>query len=150
VSPNLAGRVAAAFALGAQVALQRGDTGSARRWLGQAASVFAQARTTDVGELVTAYPHAHYPEDSWADDMELGAAELARAGRLLGDRRADGDLGIPDGANACPVVDGENRFAAYDMATSRFLDDVRAWPSVEPAIDFTATGALALALTARR
>jgi len=322
VSPNLAGRVAAAFALGAQVAWQRGDRAAARRWFGQASSVFAQAKTTDVGELVTAYPHAYYPEDSWADDMEFGAAELARAGALLGDPRsgqwlrdaahwakayigsdsadtlnlydtsalahadligavraararglevsekdlvgdlkrqldhgveaaaeqpfghavdvtdfdaatrsfgyaataqlyhsvtggsgydafgtrqrdfalganawgvslmigegtefsqcpqhqvanlsgsltggrkvirgavvngpngADNfeDLGIPDGANACPVKDGENRFAAFDTETSRFLDDVRAWPSVEPAIDFTATGALALALTAR-
>ena len=322
VSPNLAGRVAAAFALGAQVAYQRGDRAAANRWFGQAASVYAQAKTTDVGELVTAYPHAYYPEDSWADDMEFGAAELARAGRVLGDRRAEAwlrdaahwakayiasdsadtlnlydtsalahtelvgllrqstarglevtekdlvgdlkrqldagveaaaeqpfghavavdnfdaatrsfgfaatahlyrsvtgsraydafgtrqrdfalganawgvslmigegtdfshcpqhqvanlsgsltggrnvikgavvngpngadnfeDLGIPDGANACPVVDGANRFAAYDTADARFLDDVRAWPSVEPAIDFTATGALALALTAR-
>ena len=322
VSPNLAGRVAAAFALGAQVAEQRGDHAAARRWFGQATSVFAQAKTTDVGELVTAYPHAYYPEDSWADDMEFGAAELARAGRMLGDRRADEwlraaahwarvyigsdstdtlnlydtsalghtelitgiratrarglevaesdlvgdlrrqldagveaaaeqpfghavdvtnfdaatrsfgyaatahlyrsltgsgtydafgtrqrdfalganawgvslmigegtefpqcpqhqvanlagsltggkrvirgavvngpngadnfeDLGIPDGARACPVVEGANRFAAYDTAESRFLDDVRAWPSVEPAIDFTSTAALALSLTAR-
>jgi endoglucanase len=30
----------------------------------------------------------------------------------------------------------------------RFLDDVRAWPSVEPAIDFTSTGTLAFALAA--
>jgi hypothetical protein len=320
ISPNLAGRVSAAFALGAQVALQRGDHATARRWFGQAASVYAQAKTTDVGELVTAYPHAYYPEDSWADDMEFGAAELARTGRLLGDQRAAGwlrdaaqfaktyltsdsqetlnlydtsalahtelingirathasglavsesqlvgdlrrqldfgvdsaaeqpfghavdvtnfdaatrsfgfaataqlyrsvtgkdtyngfgtrqrdfalganawgaslmigegsnfplcpqhqvanlagsltggkrvikgavvngpngadnftDLGIPDGANACPA-DGSNRFAAYDTAESRFLDDVQAWPSVEPALDFTATAALALSLMA--
>ncbi|GAA0709222.1 hypothetical protein Drose_21400 [Dactylosporangium roseum] len=32
--------------------------------------------------------------------------------------------------------------------TPWFLDDVRAWPSVEPAVDFTATAALALSLTA--
>jgi hypothetical protein len=30
----------------------------------------------------------------------------------------------------------------------RFLDDVRAWPSVEPAMDFTSTGMLAFALAA--
>jgi hypothetical protein len=320
VSPNLAGRVSAAFALGAQVALARGDRAAARRWLGQGASLFAQAKTTDIGELVTAYPHAFYPEDSWADDMEYGAAELARAGRMLGDSRADewlrasthwakvyfgsdsqetlnlydtsalghaeliglirtthatglevterqliadlkrqldfgvdaardhpfghavqvtdfdaatrsfgfaatariyhavtgddrydnfgtrqrdfalganawgtslmigegsvfpqcpqhqvanlsgsltggrkvirgavvngpngadnfDDLGIPDGARDCPVDKGANPFAPYDTADARFLDDVRAWPSVEPAIDFTATAALALALT---
>ena len=53
------------------------------------------------------------------------------------------DIGIPDGARACPV-DGRNRFAAFDRPDARFLDDVRAWPSVEPAIDFTSTGMLAL------
>jgi hypothetical protein len=30
------------------------------------------------------------------------------------------------------------------------LDDVRAWPSVEPAIDFTSTGTLAFALFSGR
>jgi len=278
------------------------------------------AKTTDIGELVTAYPHAFYPEDSWADDMEYGAAELARTARTLGDSKAGGylraaahwaqvylgsdsqeqlnlydtsalahteliglirathasglevserqlvgdlkrqlddgveaaaeqpfghavavtdfdaatrsfgfaataklykavtgdgtydsfgthqrnfalganawgvslrigectvfpegpqhqvanlagsltggrkvirgavvngpngaenfeDLGIPDGAKACPV-DGKNPFAAFDTDDARFLDDVQAWPSVEPAIDFTATAALALALSA--
>ncbi len=59
------------------------------------------------------------------------------------------DIGIPDGARACPV-DGRNRFAAFDRPDARFLDDVRAWPSVEPAIDFTSTGMLAFALAARR
>jgi hypothetical protein len=320
VSPNLAGRISAAFALGAQVAEQRGDHAAARRWFAEATSLFAQAKTTGIGELVTAYPHAFYPEDSWADDMEYGAAELARAARALGDSRAndylhaaahwakaylgsdsqeqlnlydtsalahteliglirathasglevserqligdlkrqldegveaaadqpfghavavtdfdaatrsfgfaatarlyktvtgDGtydsfgtrqrnfalganawgvslmigegtvfpecpqhqvanlsgsltggrkvirgavvngpngaenfdDLGIPDGAKACPA-DGKNPFEAFDQTDARFLDDVRAWPSVEPAIDFTATAALALALAA--
>src|SRR6266540_1768496 len=320
ISPNLAGRVSAAFALGAQVAELRGDHATARHWFAEATSLFAHAKTTSIGELVTAYPHAFYPEDSWADDMEYGAAELARAARALGDSRAndylraathwakvylgsdsqdtlnlydtsalahaeligliratragglevserqligdlkrqldagveaaakqpfghavevtdfdaatrsfgfaatarlykaitgDGtydsfgsrqrnfalganvwgvslmigegtvfpkcpqhqvanlsgsltggrkvirgavvngpngaenfeDLGIPDGAKACPV-DGKNPFDAFDQADARFLDDVRAWPSVEPAIDFTATAALALALSA--
>ena len=55
-------------------------------------------------------------------------------------------IGIPDGANACPA-DGVNRFAEFDTPTARYLDDVRAWPSSEPAIDFTATALLALALT---
>jgi len=320
ISPNLAGRVAAAFALGAQVEAA-GDRRRAWALLQAAASVFAMARTTGVGELVTAYPHAYYPEDSWQDDMEFGAVELALAARRLHDRRAAGwlraathwarqylgsehrealnlydtsalahadlvralrrtrhaagievttgqlladlrrqlesgagparvepfgsavdvtqfdaatrsfgyaatarlyrrltgdraydafgtaqrnwllganawgttlvigegtvfpwcpqhqvanlagsltggrrvlvgavvngpngaenfeDIGIPDGARACPV-DGRNRFAAFDRPDARFLDDVRAWPSVEPAIDFTSTGMLAFALTA--
>jgi endoglucanase len=34
--------------------------------------------------LVTALPHAFYPESSWQDDMELGAAEIALAAYRLG------------------------------------------------------------------
>jgi endoglucanase len=84
VSPNLAGRVAAAFALGAQL---ENNPSKARRYLTEAASIFAAAKTTDVGELVTAFPHAYYPESSWMDDMELGATQLALAARKLGDPR---------------------------------------------------------------
>jgi len=319
ITPNLAGRVSAAFALAAQDAVLRGDWSAAAHWMSQATSVYAQAKTTNLGELVTAFPHAFYPEDSWADDMEYGAAELARAGRLMNDPRTDAwvhdaahwaavylasdsrdtlnlydtsalahteliramragffgpvevsekqlvadlkrqldagvtaaagspfgqavnvadfdaatrsfgfaatarlyqqitgdaryaafgthqrdfalganawgasmmigegsdfpqcpqhqvanlsgsltggrpvikgaivngpngadnftDLGIPDGARTCPVVDGADRFAAFNTDDSIFLDDVRAWPSVEPALDFTSTGELAFAL----
>lgn len=89
LSPNLAGRVAAAFALGAQVQAHR-DPRLARHYLAEAAAVFAQAKTADVGELVTAFPHAYYPESSWEDDLELGATQLALAARALHDPRADG------------------------------------------------------------
>ncbi|MEV6380496.1 glycoside hydrolase family 9 protein [Streptomyces sp. NPDC051773] len=85
VSPNLAGRVAAAFALAAQA---ESDPTSARRWLEKAAAVYAGADTSPEGRLVTAYPAAFYSEESWQDDLELGAAELARAARALGDARA--------------------------------------------------------------
>ncbi|OXM42197.1 hypothetical protein CFP71_42685, partial [Amycolatopsis thailandensis] len=60
----------------------------ARKYLAEAASVFAQAKTENVGELVTAFPHAYYPESSWRDDMELGATQLALAGKALRDPRA--------------------------------------------------------------
>lgn len=312
VSPNLAGRMSAAFALAAQLAARHGDRAAARHWLSEAASLYANAKTTDVGELVTAFPHAYYPEDSWQDDMEFGAVELAIAGRLLGDSRASawardavrwarayiasehrdalnlydtsalghadlvrlvpgvagelladlrrqldsgvaaaaaqplrhavdvtnfdaatrsfgfsataglyrmltGDrrydgfgtrqrnfalganawgtslmigagtvfplcahhqvanlagsltgghrvvrgavvngpngadnfefIGVPDGGKDCPV-DGVNRFERFDRPDARYLDDVRSWPSSEPAIDFTSTAMLALTLAA--
>ncbi|MCF3178671.1 glycoside hydrolase family 9 protein [Streptomyces polychromogenes] len=88
ISPNLAGRVAAAFALAAQT---DPDPGSARRRLDEAASVYTRADTAPKGPLVTAYPGAFYSEESWQDDLELGAAELARAARTLGDARAATD-----------------------------------------------------------
>jgi hypothetical protein len=34
--------------------------------------------------VATALPHAFYPESSWRDDLELGAAELALAAKALG------------------------------------------------------------------
>ncbi|RKT57171.1 glycoside hydrolase family 9 protein [Saccharothrix australiensis] len=89
ISPNLVGRVTASFALAAQVEARR-DPKRARALLEQAASLFARAKTADVGELVTAFPHAYYPEDSWADDLEFGATQLALAGKALRDPRAAG------------------------------------------------------------
>jgi hypothetical protein len=87
LSPNLAGRMAAAFALAAQVEAAA-DPARARRHLGAAAQIFALADTSDTGELVTAQPRSFYPEDSWADDLATGAAELTLAGRKLRDPRA--------------------------------------------------------------
>ncbi|WBQ01844.1 glycoside hydrolase family 9 protein [Kribbella sp. CA-293567] len=91
ISPNLAGRTAAAFALAAQVEA-RTSPARARRHLETAAAIFAQARTTDVKQLVTSLPFAFYPESNWRDDLELGAAELALAAQKLRDPRARGWL----------------------------------------------------------
>lgn len=78
VSPNLAGRGAAAFALCDQV-FRASDPALAGRCLAAARSLFAHARTTHVGRLTTAAPYAYYPEQEWRDDLELGAVEIARA-----------------------------------------------------------------------
>jgi endoglucanase len=93
LAPNLAGRVAATFALAAQVDAPRSVI-RARAELAFAAQIFARAKTTGVTEedVVTALPHAFYPESAWRDDMELGATELAQAAYRLHDRRADGWL----------------------------------------------------------
>jgi hypothetical protein len=86
ISPNLVGRVAGSFALAAQIESRRNPR-LACQYLEKAASLFALAKTSDVGELVTAFPHAYYPESSWADDMEFGATQLALAAKALNDRR---------------------------------------------------------------
>ncbi|MGW1342136.1 glycoside hydrolase family 9 protein [Kribbella sp. NPDC002412] len=91
ISPNLAGRTAAAFALAAQVEA-RTNPAKARRYLETAAQIFGQAQTTGVGQLVTSLPFAFYPESAWRDDLELGATELALAAQRLRDPRAGGWL----------------------------------------------------------
>jgi hypothetical protein len=86
ISPNLAGRVAAAFALSTQ--LNAGpDRARATEHLRIAAQIYARANHSP-GALVTAYPPEYYPESSWLDDLEFGATELALAARALGDPRA--------------------------------------------------------------
>lgn len=89
ISPNLAGRTAAAFALAAQVEA-RTSPARARRHLETAAQIYAQAQTSGVTQLVTSLPFAFYPESAWRDDLELGAAELALAAQKLRDPRAGG------------------------------------------------------------
>ena len=78
ISPNLAGRLAAAFALGYQV-FRDSDPAYAGKLLRAAGHVYDLAATTNVAGLTTAYPHDFYPEDEWRDDMEWGATELSIA-----------------------------------------------------------------------
>lgn len=78
ISPNLAGRLAAAFALCASV----GREADRERCRASAEHVFALADRKPK-RLLAASPHEYYPEDNFADDLELGAVELhflARAG----------------------------------------------------------------------
>jgi hypothetical protein len=84
LSPNLAGRTAAALALAAQV-FHSSDGAYSARCLRVAEQLFARASTQHVGRLLTTSPHDYYGESEWRDDMELGAAELARATEQAGD-----------------------------------------------------------------
>jgi endoglucanase len=78
LSPNLAGRLAADFALCSQV--ERGhDSAKADACLVSAAHVFELANENPSGPLLTASPHDYYPETEWRDDLELGATEIYRA-----------------------------------------------------------------------
>ena len=78
VSPNLAGRDAAAFALCFQVfAATRPEL--AARCLRSGEHIFELADTDPQGNLLTALPYGFYPETEWRDDLELGASELSIA-----------------------------------------------------------------------
>ena len=81
VSPELAGRYAADYALGAQLAA---GGRPARNLLALARSVYAMAKTTNVGALVTTFPHDYYPGTEWKSAMLWGAAEIALADERLG------------------------------------------------------------------
>lgn len=75
ISPNLAGRLTASFALCFQL-FQSSHPDYANRCLLSAEHVFALADTTPKGNLLTAAPFSFYPETEWRDDLELGATEL--------------------------------------------------------------------------
>ncbi|MGH3734560.1 MAG: glycoside hydrolase family 9 protein [Micromonosporaceae bacterium] len=77
ISPNLAGRVAAAFALCYQI-WRTTDPAYANSCLAKGQHVFDLANPNP-SKLVSVIPYSFYPEVEWRDDMELGAAELARA-----------------------------------------------------------------------
>ena len=109
ISPNLAGRLAADFALCYQV-FRHSDPGYAGTCLREAETVYGQAGTHWKGRLLTALPWDFYPETSWPDDMMLGAAELARALQDAGRPAA-----LPDGL---PV-----------RSSATYLRDAAGWAS---------------------
>jgi len=88
ISPNLAGRLAADFAVCYQLN-RESDPAMANRCLKNAEDIFALADTSftdpaasvdsgtcSSGCLLTIVPFDGYPETVWDDDMELGATEL--------------------------------------------------------------------------
>jgi endoglucanase len=74
ISPNLAGRLAADFAL-CYHEYQTSNPAYANQCLSSAEHIFDLANTAP-GTLVTAAPFSFYPETEWRDDLELGATEL--------------------------------------------------------------------------
>jgi endoglucanase len=82
ISPEFAGRFAADFALAAQLDA-RTDPAQARHLLSLARGIYAMAKTSHVGQIVTTYPNDYYPGTEWKSDMLWGAAELALADEAL-------------------------------------------------------------------
>ena len=142
VSPDLAGRYAADFALGAQLA--RGS--NARHDLSLARSVYADAKTTDVGQLVTAYPNDYYPGTEWKSDMLWGATEIALADERLGVPRAQlrADLAVAARWARAYIVQGHpagsdtlNLYDTGAIAESELLRAMRAArmaPAIAPSL----------------
>jgi endoglucanase len=89
ISPNLAGRLSADFALCYEVYRAK-DPAYANRCLLVAQHIFDLADNEPGNNLLTTAPHEFYPESEWRDDMELGATEL-----YLATRRGDLPAGLP-------------------------------------------------------
>ncbi len=104
ISPNLAGRLAAAFAECSQV-FRATNTKLANRCLLAGAHIYDLADTAPSGDLLTVIPFSFYPEDEWLSDMELGATELSMATTVPG---------LP---------------AGVPHASSFYLDDAAHWAS---------------------
>jgi hypothetical protein len=86
IDPDFAGRFAADFALAAQIAARghsRADRAKAEHLLALARGVYAMAKTSHIGQLVTAFPHDYYPGSQWKSDMLWGAAEITLAQEAL-------------------------------------------------------------------
>ena len=115
ISPNLVGRVSAAFALAAQV-----DAATHRRRAGSeleaATSLYAMAATRHPPHpLVTSAPWEYYPETTWHDDMALGASEIALA---------ELDLGRPARTYATAAARWTKAYLAHDTGdTFNLYDD---------------------------
>ena len=141
VPPNLAGRMAAAFALAAQVTAPTDPT-TATGYLDTGAQIFDAAKTQDVREadVVTALPHAFYPESSWRDDLAWGAAELALAGQALDDPRADSWVATSArwATEYLATEAGHDTLNLYDTSAIAMADLVRAMRAARaPLTDIT-------------
>jgi endoglucanase len=82
ISPEFAGRFAADFGLAAQLAA-RTSRPDAERMAALARGIYAMAKTTGVGAIVTTFPHDYYGGTEWKSDMLWAAAELALADEAL-------------------------------------------------------------------
>lgn len=129
ISPNLAGRVAAAFGLCAQLFASSEPT-YAHECLLWGQTIFDRA-DTHPRALVTATPYDYYPEQEWQDDLELGADELFRATATTSQR-----AGLPHPeplywfeqadhwgqAYMESPLDGTDTFSLYDVAALAHLE----------------------------
>jgi endoglucanase len=145
ISPNVAGRVAAAFALAAQADADA-HRSRALTELQAATSVYAMANTTNPpNPLTTAEPNDFYPESSWHDDMELGGAEISLALQSLSRSATSYLADASHWAQAYIANDaGSDTFNLYDTSALAHADLVRAMDVAgDPSLAVTRTALVA-------
>ena len=109
ISPNLAGRLAADFAL-CFIDYRKTDPAFARTCLTWAEHIYDQADPTPPDQLLTIVPFDGYPEVEWRDDMEWGATELYLA-LALGGRAVP--AGLPHASPAFYLAQAASWAHAY-------------------------------------
>lgn len=117
ISPNLAGRVAAAFALCAQV-FALSDRAYAERCLRAGDAIYSLA-DSHPGALLSTSPHAYYGDGIWQDDLELAAVELYLAERAVNAQ----DTSFGAGARAPALLNAAGEWAnAYASSPANSQD----------------------------
>ncbi|MGI8559606.1 MAG: glycoside hydrolase family 9 protein [Solirubrobacteraceae bacterium] len=133
ISPNLAGRVAAALALCAQVFAAQ-DRPYAERCAREGRAVYAQADTHPSGDLLTTSPHVYYGEQEYRDDLALGAVELYLSTRSLHATGRDyADLtraGRWLNAYISASTNGRDSLNLYDVSSLAGFDLARAFRKI--------------------
>ncbi len=138
ISPNLAGRLAADFALCYRV-FRSSDPGYAHRCLRSAETVYALAGTRWKGHLLTVLPFDFYGESSWRDDMMLGATELALALRSAGDAALPAGLPV---RSASTYLTDAARWARQFMGSKSAYADTLNLYDVSALADYELYGAI--------
>jgi endoglucanase len=119
ISPNLAGRLAADFALCYRI-FRVSDPGYARRCLRSAETIYSMAGTHWKGHLLTVLPFDFYSESSWRDDMMFGATELALALRSAG--HASLPAGLPVRSASTYLTDAARWARQWTGGKSAYAD----------------------------
>jgi len=134
ISPNLAGRLAADFALCFQL-YKSSDQAFASACLLSAEHIYDLANTNPSGNLLTVAPFSFYPETEWRDDLELGATELyfavASGGLPAGTPHTDASFYLQAGAHwAHAYITGPNdatdTLNLYDVSSMAHYELYRA------------------------
>jgi endoglucanase len=147
ISPDVVGRVAAAFAFAAQQDEQAGNTSGAQTELADATSLYAMANTSaaENDDLTSALPEAYYPEGIWHDAMELGATEIVRAEQDLGDSESSYSSYLTQAATWASdyIADdsGQDTLNLYDVSALAHADLVTAIKDAGTPSGLAVTGA---------
>lgn len=132
ISPDIVGRVAAAFAFAAQQDAAAGDTSAAQTQLDDATSLYAMADTSaaENDNLTSTLPEAYYPESIWHDAMELAATEIVRAEQALGESESSYSSYLSQAAtwasDYISADSGQDTLNLYDVSALAHADLVAA------------------------